>query len=251
MSRIHLYTIGFTKKSAEQFFTRLAEAGVKRVIDVRLNNVSQLAGFAKRDDLRFFLKGLYGIDYVQLPQLAPTQPMLDAYKKNGGDWTMYEKQFLALIEERQIDRLGAVQARIAMGVIARGQVLLRHRRCAAQTLGHLLARHLNVHAARISAFGGQNVHEAAHFGQDAIERPRLVAARRCDRVAVHGIAGPHDRPALPFHGTDERRQVLGDFVRPEPADERQSSRLVVGIEDVDKPKKFVGEPKRYIAVSHP
>ena len=103
MSRIHLYTIGFTKKSAEQFFTRLAEAGVKRVIDVRLNNVSQLAGFAKRDDLRFFLKGLYGIDYVQLPQLAPTQPMLDAYKKNGGDWTMYEKQFLALIEERQIE----------------------------------------------------------------------------------------------------------------------------------------------------
>ncbi len=103
MSPIHLYTIGFTKKSAEQFFTKLADAGVKRVIDVRLNNVSQLAGFAKRDDLRFFLKGLYGIDYLHLSALAPTQPMLDAYKKNGGDWGTYEKQYLALIEERQIE----------------------------------------------------------------------------------------------------------------------------------------------------
>ncbi len=104
MSKIHLYTIGFTKKSAEQFFTRLDEAGVKRGIDVRLNNVSQLAGFAKRDDLRFFLKGLYGIDYVQLPQLAPTQPMLDAYRKAGGGWAQYEKQYLALIEEREVEK---------------------------------------------------------------------------------------------------------------------------------------------------
>lgn len=103
MSAIRLYTIGFTKKTAEQFFTKLADAGVKRIIDVRLNNVSQLAGFAKRDDLRYFLKSIYDIDYVHLPALAPTQPMLDAYKKAGGDWTTYERAFLALIEERQIE----------------------------------------------------------------------------------------------------------------------------------------------------
>ena len=103
MNTIRLYTIGFTKKSAEQFFTKLAEAGVKRIIDVRLNNVSQLAGFAKRDDLRFLLKGLYGIDYAHLPALAPTQPMLDAYKKNGGDWNVYEKEFLSLMEDRHIE----------------------------------------------------------------------------------------------------------------------------------------------------
>ncbi len=103
MSPIQLFTIGFTKKTAEQFFTRLAEAGVKRIVDVRLNNSSQLAGFAKRDDLRFFLKGLYGIEYVHLPELAPTQPMLDAYKKDGGDWATYEKAFLALMEERKIE----------------------------------------------------------------------------------------------------------------------------------------------------
>jgi len=103
MTPIRLFTIGFTKKNAEQFFTRLAEAGVKRIVDVRLNNVSQLAGFAKRDDLRFFLKGLYGIDYVHLTSLAPTQPMLDAYKKNGGDWPSYEREFLALMEERRIE----------------------------------------------------------------------------------------------------------------------------------------------------
>src|ERR1700730_8326131 len=98
-----IFTIGFTKKSAEQFFTRLKNSGTERLVDVRLNNVSQLAGFAKKDDLRYFLKAIGGIDYLHLPTLAPTQEMLDSYKKKGGDWQLYDKQFLELMCERQIE----------------------------------------------------------------------------------------------------------------------------------------------------
>ncbi|MCX7630434.1 MAG: DUF488 domain-containing protein [Geminicoccaceae bacterium] len=97
-----LFTIGFTKKSAETFFTALERAGVRRVIDVRLDNSSQLAGFTKKDDLAFFLKKIAGIDYVHLPNLAPTREMLDGYKKRGGSWEDYERKFLALMRERAI-----------------------------------------------------------------------------------------------------------------------------------------------------
>jgi uncharacterized protein (DUF488 family) len=99
-----LFTIGFTKKSAEKFFTRLKDAGVRRLVDVRLNNVSQLAGFAKKDDLRYFTKAICQIDYVHLPELAPTAEILDPYKKvKNGDWPLYEKQFLNLMRARQIE----------------------------------------------------------------------------------------------------------------------------------------------------
>ena len=97
-----LYTIGFTKKSAEQFFSRLKQPGLVRLIDVRLNNVSQLSGFAKRDDLRFFLKEINGIDYIHMKQLVPTEDILDAFKKNNGDWATYESQFHALMVKRKI-----------------------------------------------------------------------------------------------------------------------------------------------------
>ena len=96
-------TIGFTRKNAEDFFGRLQKAGVKRVVDVRLNNVSQLAGFSKRDDLKFFLRSLLGIDYVHVPLLAPTQDILDEFKKNKGEWNVYEDKFLRLIQHRQIE----------------------------------------------------------------------------------------------------------------------------------------------------
>jgi uncharacterized protein (DUF488 family) len=96
-----IFTIGFTKKSAESFFTKLQRAGVKRLVDVRLNNVSQLAGFTKRDDLRYFTKAICNIDYVHLPDFAPTQNILDAYKKHRGDWGLYERQFLDLMTMRR------------------------------------------------------------------------------------------------------------------------------------------------------
>lgn len=101
---MELFTIGFTKTTAERFFGRLASAGVKRVVDVRLNNRSQLAGFAKRDDLKFFLRSIGNINYTHEPILAPTQDILDAYKKAKGSWETYENAFLALMRERRIER---------------------------------------------------------------------------------------------------------------------------------------------------
>lgn len=101
---MRIFTIGFTKKSAETFFSLLSGSGAKRLLDVRLNNVSQLAGFAKKDDLKYFLRAICGIDYIHLPELAPTQPMLDAYKKEKGDWTAYEVQFLDLMKSRAIEK---------------------------------------------------------------------------------------------------------------------------------------------------
>jgi len=98
-----IFTIGFTKKSAETFFTRLKSAGVKRLVDVRLNNVSQLSGFAKKDDLRFFTKSICNIEYVHALDLAPTADILDAYKKQKGDWSVYERQFLDLMGKRRIE----------------------------------------------------------------------------------------------------------------------------------------------------
>ena len=98
-----VFTIGFTKKNAEQFFARLKQQGLFRVIDARLNNVSQLAGFTKKNDLSFFLREICDIDYIHLSDLAPTQEILDAFKKNGGDWATYEKQFLALMAMRRVE----------------------------------------------------------------------------------------------------------------------------------------------------
>jgi uncharacterized protein (DUF488 family) len=103
MPPIHLFTIGFTKKSAETFFTRLQRAGVKRVVDVRLHNNSQLAGFSKRDDLAYFLRAVAGIEYVHLRDLAPTQELLERYKKVDRDWPAYERDFGKLIADRKIE----------------------------------------------------------------------------------------------------------------------------------------------------
>lgn len=104
MKEVKLFTIGFTKKTAEAFFTRLIRAGVKRVIDIRLNNVSQLAGFAKRDDLRYFLRTIGGIEYLHRLDLAPTQEILDDFKKNKNGWPVYERAFLALLASRGVEK---------------------------------------------------------------------------------------------------------------------------------------------------
>ena len=96
-------TIGFTKTTAEGFFERLRKAGVTKVVDVRLHNTSQLAGFAKADDLAYFLKAIGGIQYTHQPLLAPTDLMLRAFKKEKGDWGIYQGRFLTLMAERQIE----------------------------------------------------------------------------------------------------------------------------------------------------
>ena len=101
---MEIYTVGFTQKRAAQFFGLLKEAGIRRLIDVRLNNVSQLAGFTKREDLAYFLRAICDADYRHELLLAPTQEMLTAYKKQRGSWTDYERLFLALLTEREVER---------------------------------------------------------------------------------------------------------------------------------------------------
>lgn len=101
-----LFTIGFTQTSAEFFFERLMRSNSRRLIDVRLNNSSQLAGFAKAQDLEYFLRTIGRIEYVHEPLLAPTQEILNAYRKQKGDWSVYEQRFLDLMAQRRIeDRL--------------------------------------------------------------------------------------------------------------------------------------------------
>jgi len=104
---MRLFTIGFTKKSAEEFFTILQKASVSRIIDIRLNNTSQIAGFAKARDLEYFLRAIAKIDYVHLPDFAPTQEILDDFKKNKGSWIEFERRFVDLMVARRIAETAA------------------------------------------------------------------------------------------------------------------------------------------------
>jgi uncharacterized protein (DUF488 family) len=97
-----LFTIGFTQKTAEEFFSLLRDAGVRQVIDTRLNNRSQLAGFSKGDDLPFFLDRIGQISYRHVLEMAPTQELLDSYKKQKGSWARYEKEYLELVHRRDL-----------------------------------------------------------------------------------------------------------------------------------------------------
>lgn len=132
---MRIFTIGFTRKSAEEFFTKLRSSGSPRLVDVRLNNVSQLAGFAKKADLKFFLREICRMDYVHVPLLAPTQELLDRYKKKGGQWSEYERNFLDLMRSRQIE------TNVSRDMIAEGCLLCSeekpehcHRRLVAEYL---------------------------------------------------------------------------------------------------------------------
>jgi uncharacterized protein (DUF488 family) len=147
MSNITLYTIGFTRKSAEKFFTTLENAKVRLLIDVRLNNVSQLAGFAKRADLQYFLSSLCAIDYVHRPDLAPDEALLKSYRDKTIDWTGYQQQFITLLHQR------AVENSIDRGILAGGCLLCSeaeatkcHRRLVAEylreKLGNITLCHL-------------------------------------------------------------------------------------------------------------
>lgn len=97
-----LYTIGFTKKSAHEFFTLLKNAGITILLDTRLNNVSQLAGYTKKDDLNFFTHSILGAKYLHSTNLAPTKQILEGYKKGEISWERYEIEYNALLEKRDI-----------------------------------------------------------------------------------------------------------------------------------------------------
>lgn len=100
---MEVYTIGFTQKTAEQFFEILRRTGIRRLVDVRLHNSSQLAGFSKRDDLTYFLRVICGAAYQHEPLLSPSPELFDAYKKRHGSWEEYERGFLALMAARRIE----------------------------------------------------------------------------------------------------------------------------------------------------
>lgn len=102
MEHVNIHTIGFTKKTAEHFFNALKKNGVIRVIDTRLNNNSQLSGFAKAKDLEFFLRKICNIDYVYRSELAPTKKILDDYKNKNITWEQYSYEYLNLMEQRII-----------------------------------------------------------------------------------------------------------------------------------------------------
>jgi uncharacterized protein (DUF488 family) len=147
MSKSQLFTIGFTKKNAETFFDKLRNAGVKRLIDIRLNNVSQLAGFAKRDDLIFFLKELCNCDYRHMPNFAPTKEILDAYKKKEIGWNEYVKRFSRLIIERGIEnKITAEELNNACFLCSEPTPEQCHRRLVAEylkeKLGDIVIKHL-------------------------------------------------------------------------------------------------------------
>ena len=98
-----IFTIGFTKLTAEEFFTCLERSRVNRVVDIRLYNTSQLLGFSKFPDIKYFLRNLSGIDYVHDLQFAPTERIFDSYKKKYITWEDYEEAFAALMATRNID----------------------------------------------------------------------------------------------------------------------------------------------------
>ncbi|HWU13676.1 MAG TPA: DUF488 domain-containing protein [Caulobacter sp.] len=141
-------TIGFTQTTAKGFFERLRAAGVRSVIDVRLHNTSQLAGFAKADDLAFFLGEIGGMIYRHEPLLAPSDDILKAFKRDKGDWRVYETSFLALMADRRIEaRLRPEQFEGACLLCSEAAPHHCHRRLVCEYLngkwdGQLRVRHL-------------------------------------------------------------------------------------------------------------
>lgn len=97
---MNIYTIGFTKKSAEQFFEALKDNNIELLVDVRLNNKSQLAGFTKGSDLVYFVKQIVGADYVHGDEYAPSKDLLDRYHKGTTSWEEYVTEYREIISRR-------------------------------------------------------------------------------------------------------------------------------------------------------
>lgn len=139
--RLDLFTIGYTKTTAEHFFDRLARAGVQRLIDIRISNKSQLSGFAKAPDLAFFLGRLVNIAYRFEPLLAPPLETMKAYREGTLTWQDYPKEYLTLLAERQVDsKLEPETFDKACLLCSEAKPDTCHRRLAAEYLQqHLLA----------------------------------------------------------------------------------------------------------------
>jgi uncharacterized protein (DUF488 family) len=136
---VEIYTIGFTQKSARQFFDILKGNGIRRVIDIRLHNSGQLAGFTKQHDLEYFLAEICGAEYVHEPRLAPTKELLSDYRAGRRSWQDYERIFEGLLVERQI------AGTLDQALFDRPAVLLCSEPTADQCHRRLVAEHLQRH----------------------------------------------------------------------------------------------------------
>ena len=103
-SKIRVFTIGCAGKNARQFFSILKQSGIRKVIDVRLYNTSQLAGFTRKHDVEYFLQAIVGAEYIHMPIMAPTKQLLNDYKKRLISWQQYETEFKSIITQRKIDK---------------------------------------------------------------------------------------------------------------------------------------------------
>ena len=102
---MNIYTIGFAQKSAKEFFGLLEKNNIDCLIDIRLNNSSQLAGFTKGKDLEYFLNKILLVKYIHDVNFAPTKEILDAYKKKAITWAEYENLYTQLVEKRKVEIL--------------------------------------------------------------------------------------------------------------------------------------------------
>jgi len=105
---LEIYTIGFAKKNLREFIKRIQSAGVKKVLDIRLNNTSQLAGYSKKDDLEYVLE-LVNIQYQHIPALAPAEELMKAFKSKEIGWEQYVQTYSRSLEEN--DPIGLVKVR--------------------------------------------------------------------------------------------------------------------------------------------
>lgn len=143
-----LFTIGFTQKTAEGFFCLLRQSGVRRLIDTRLNNSSQLAGFSKKDDLKYFTKEILGADYFHWEDSAPDKEMLDAYKKKVIKWDEYAREYESMLKKRRIEsQLDAVLGEFSCLLCSEAKPHYCHRRLLADYINRckgsgLVVRHL-------------------------------------------------------------------------------------------------------------
>jgi len=134
-----IYTIGFTKKSAEEFFELLKANNVKKLIDIRLNNKSQLAGFTKGNDLKYFLKEICSIEYEHRLEFAPTKDILDSYKKGEIDWVEYVDLYNKLLEKRKdIYKLSIDEINNSCFLCSEDTAENCHRRLLAEKVSNLL-----------------------------------------------------------------------------------------------------------------
>jgi uncharacterized protein (DUF488 family) len=143
---ITLYTIGFTKRRAEEFFETLRRHSVKRILDVRLRNTSSLSGFTKREDLPYFARQIVGAEYVHELALAPTDEILEAYQQTK-DWSRYEEAFRALLRDRGRPEWLTREALATTTVLLCSEVRADtcHRRLVAEYLEEQLGRLTIVH----------------------------------------------------------------------------------------------------------